>query len=466
MDKVKYVRIPLEIGAYAETHNILDLTQELVRGLVIEQPEDPLEWLIRELKKPGRLPRVLVLGPPAVGKHSVASRLAVKLRAVHVTTDRLMDDYKEISVQARAYLKKDQEIPAELLCALVQQRLREPDCFNRGWILDGVLQSRLQALALQRAGILPEHVVHLCAPEDVLQERNRGRMLDPDTGNVYHQTFIWPDDRTVADRLVKGQVLSEETLSARLQRYRCEIPGFSSAYKHSMKVFNSDQPLEDVYQQVLAFVQTRDCQRTPRVLLLGPPGAGKSLQAQRLCHKYNLVNICCSELQRVVAADRCELGLQIKPYLDMGRPIPDHLVLQVLEKRLNREDCSRGWVLHDFPEEISQAQALKKTFHHPNRVFFLDLSEEESVHRVSLRATDPVTGISYHSMNNPAPNAEVQSRLKTSPAHHREAVLQQLQHFNSHRARLSTVYPDAIHINAQQDPQSVFEILEKKLTTN
>ncbi|KAJ0062767.1 hypothetical protein NL108_004392 [Boleophthalmus pectinirostris] len=466
MDKVKHVRIPLEISAYAETHDILSLTREMVRGLVIEQPEEPLEWLIRELKKPERLPRVLVLGPPAVGKRSVASRLAVKLRAVHVTTECLMDDYKDMSVQARTCLKKEQEIPADLLCALVQHRLGKTDCFNRGWILDGILQSRLQALALQRAGILPEHVVHLSAPEDVLRERNRGRLLDPDTGDVYHQTFIWPDHTIVADRLVKGRVLTEETLSARLHRYRCEITGLSSAYKHSLKVFNSDQPHEDVYQQVLAFVQTRDCQRTPRVLLLGPPGAGKSLQAQRLCHKYNLVNICCSELLRAVATDGCELGVQIKSYLDVGRPIPDSLVLEVLEKRLNREDCYRGWVLHDFSEEINQAQALKKTFHHPNRVFFLDLSEEESLHRVSLRATDPVTGISYHSMSSPAPSAEVQSRLQTSPAHHREAVLQKVQHFNSQRAGLSAVYPDAIHIDAQQDPQSVFEILEKKLTTN
>ncbi|XP_072314272.1 adenylate kinase 8 [Eucyclogobius newberryi] len=460
MDAVKHVRIPLDIAAYAESHHILELTQELVRGLVIEQPDDPLEWLIRELKKPERLPRVLVLGPPAVGKRSVASRLAAELQAVHLSTDSLED------VQTRPYLENNQVIPAELLCSLVQQRLAETDCFNRGWIMDGIIQSRLQALALQRAGILPEHVVHLFAPEDVLQERNQGRMMDPNTGDMYHITFIWPDDRAAADRLVRGPVLSEETFAARLQRYRCEITGLSSAYKHSMKVFNSDQPHEDVYEQVLAFVKTRDCQRTPRVLLLGPPGAGKSLQAQRLSHKYNLVNIGCSELLRAVVEDRSELGAQIEPYLDGESPVPDQLVLQVLEKRLNKEDCSRGWILHGFPEEISQAWALKKTFHHPNRVFFLDLCEEESVDRVCLRATDPVTGISHHPISCPVPSAEVQRRLQTNPANSKEAVLRRFQHFSSQVAGLSAVYPDAIHIDAEQDPQSVFEVLEKKLTTN
>lgn len=93
------------------------------------------------------------------------------------------------------------------------------------------------------------------------------------------------------------------------------------------------------------------------------------------------------------------------------------------------------------------------------------MSDEESLHRVCLRATDPVTGVSYHSMSSPAPSAEVQSRLQTSPAHSREAVLKHLQHFSAQRAGLSSVYPGAIHIDAQQDPQSVFEIMEKKLTT-
>lgn len=462
---MKPVRIPPEIGAYAESHRVLELVEGLVRGLVIEQPADPLEWLLRELKRREPLPRVLLLGPPAVGKRTLAARLAEEIRTVHVTTDSLLEEYSELNNQARAFLKEERELPPELLTTLVQQRLQEPDCFNRGWVLDGVVQNRLQALALQRAGVLPEHVVLLEAPQDVLVERNHGRRLDPQTGEVYHELYIWPEDPSVSERLVKGCVLSEGQLLSRLHRYQCEVTGLTAAYTHSLKVFNSDQPHEDLHQQVLAFIQTRACLRTPRVLLLGPPGAGKSLQAHSLCSKYGLVNVSCSELLRAAASLPGEPGAQIKAFLELGRPVPDSLVLQVLENRLSSEDCSRGWVLHDFPSEVSQARALKNTLHHPNRVFFMELSSEESLHRVSLRSTDPVSGNIYHSVTTPAPSTEVQSRLQTRPSDQREAVLQRLQHYSSLSPGLQTVYPDGLHISAEQDPHSVFEILEKKLTT-
>uniref|UniRef100_A0AAV2JF95 Adenylate kinase n=1 Tax=Knipowitschia caucasica TaxID=637954 RepID=A0AAV2JF95_KNICA len=130
-EQVKSVRVPLEISAYAESHRIVELTQELVKGLLIERPEDPLQWLITELERPERQPRVLVLGPPAVGKSTVASRLATELRAIHVTTESLVDNYTDISAQGRVYLDKGQEVPPDLLCALLQQRLKQADCFNR-----------------------------------------------------------------------------------------------------------------------------------------------------------------------------------------------------------------------------------------------------------------------------------------------------------------------------------------------
>lgn len=67
--------------------------------------------------------------------------------------------------------------------------------------------------------------------------------------DVYHQTFIWPSDDSIAQRLEKGQGLSEKQRLAELKRYRCEVTGLTSAYKHVLKIVNGDQPHEDVYQQ-------------------------------------------------------------------------------------------------------------------------------------------------------------------------------------------------------------------------
>ncbi|XP_049895510.1 adenylate kinase 8, partial [Epinephelus moara] len=368
-ETVKPLRVPPQISVYADKHNIFHLVQSMLTRLLIDQPEDPISYLISVLQRSSvDVPRVLLLGPPSVGKHTMARRLSAELRAVHVTRDTLLQDQSELSVQARQHTLTEQELPAKLLVTLVQRRLSEIDCFNRGWVLEGIPQTRLQALSLQQAGVLPEHVVLLAAPDDVLLERSRGKLVDPLTGDVYHQTFIWPDDDTVAQRLEEGHHPSETQLLAELQHYRCEVTGLSSAYQHVLKIINADQPHADVYQQVLAFVRTRRRSRTPRILLLGPPGSGKSHQAKLLSAKYKMVDVCCGQLLRSVAAAGSTLGEEIQPYLDDGRPVPDSLVLQVLEERLSRLDCScRGWILHGFPQDLQQARILQESQHQPNR---------------------------------------------------------------------------------------------------
>ncbi|XP_055367280.1 adenylate kinase 8-like isoform X2 [Betta splendens] len=156
-DTVKPLRIPPQMSVYADRHNIFHLVQSLVSSLVVEQPDDPVSHLVSVLRRSSvDIARVLLLGPPAAGKHTVARKLSAELRAVHVTVDCLLQDQSDLGVQACHYTLKGQ-----------------------GWLLEGIPQSRLQALSLQRAGVLPEHVVMLDAPDDVLLKRNQGKTGGP-----------------------------------------------------------------------------------------------------------------------------------------------------------------------------------------------------------------------------------------------------------------------------------------------
>ncbi|XP_022620471.1 adenylate kinase 8 [Seriola dumerili] len=462
-ETVKPLRIPPQMSVYADKHTIFHLVQSMVSSLVIDQPDDPIPYLIGLLQRSSvDIPRIMLLGPPAVGKHTVAKKLSAELRAVHVTTDTLLQDQSELSVQAQQHTLTQQELPAELLIRLIEQRLTEVDCFNRGWVLEGIPQTRLQALALQQAGVIPEHVVMLEAPDDVLLERSQGKLVDPLTGDIYHQTFIWPLDDIIAQRLEKAPALSEKQRLAALQHFHCEVTGLRSAYQHVLKIINSDQPHTDVYQQVLAFVRTRRRSRTPRILLLGPPGSGKSHQARLLSEKYKMVDVCCGQLLRSVAADGSSLGEEIQPYLDDERPVPDSLVLQVLDQRLSQVDCScRGWILHGFPRDLQQAKSLSQ--HQPNRVFFLELTDDVCLERLTLRTMDPVSGERFHAVTRPAPSSQVQNRLETRPEDDTHAVTHTLDQYRTHTAVLQSVYPDAVHIDADQDPHSVYEALESRL---
>ncbi|XP_031698020.1 adenylate kinase 8-like [Anarrhichthys ocellatus] len=122
-ETVKHLRAPPHTSIYADQHNISNLVQTMLSSLVVDQPEDPITYLIRLLQRTTvDIPRVLVLGPPAVGKLSVAKKLSAELRVVHVTTDSLLEDQSEWSTQ---------ELPADQMVRRIQQRLNEIDCFNR-----------------------------------------------------------------------------------------------------------------------------------------------------------------------------------------------------------------------------------------------------------------------------------------------------------------------------------------------
>ncbi|XP_064210585.1 adenylate kinase 8 isoform X2 [Anguilla rostrata] len=434
----KPLRIPPEMSIYAETHEIFDLVQLMVTNLLVDKPEDPLQYLIDYLKRDSlEVPRVMLLGPPASGKRTIGRQLCEQTRAVHVTASSVLKDDTELARRTQQHGDQKQEVPSEQWIRLIQQRLLKTDCVQQGWVLEGIPRNRQEALLLQELGIAPDHVVVLEAPDAVLIHRSLGKRVDPVTGDVYHTTFRWPRDDEVGRRLVRGEVLSEEQAAARLLRYHREAHGLRRAYENRLAVVNADQHHDDVYAQVLTHVLRRPrsaAPHTPRVLLLGPPASGKSLLAERIAQKYDIVNV------------------------------PDSTVLQILTQRLSRLDCTtRGWVLHGFPRNVEQAKKLQESKFIPSRVFFLEVMDAVALERVALRAVDPVTGERYHSLYKPAPSPEVQARLRQSPLDSEALVQARLNEFWDRMPALQAVYPDAVYISGEQDPHTVLESLESRL---
>jgi adenylate kinase len=97
-----------------------------------------------------------------------------------------------------------------------------------------------------------------------------------------------------------------------------------------------------------------------RVVLLGPPGAGKSTQARRIAERLGVPVISIGELLRKHVAERTALGRQVQPYLDAGDLVPDEITLAVARDRLSQPDAHPGFVLDDFPRTTRQADALRQ----------------------------------------------------------------------------------------------------------
>ncbi|MCL4151802.1 UNVERIFIED_CONTAM: hypothetical protein GTU68_052533 [Idotea baltica] len=128
-----------------------------------------------------------------------------------------------------------------------------------------------------------------------------------------------------------------------------------------------------------------------RVILLGPPGAGKGTQAINLANKLGVPHISTGEIMRKAVADKTDLGIKIKEVLDSGQLVSDATVLELVVNRVSREDCSEGYILDGFPRTLKQAQDLSAYFDQNNlefKVLELQVAENILIDRIKARANE------------------------------------------------------------------------------
>lgn len=142
-----------------------------------------------------------------------------------------------------------------------------------------------------------------------------------------------------------------------------------------------------------------------RVVLLGPPGAGKGTQAEGLKARYGVPHISTGDMLREHRQQGTELGRQAQAYMDAGELVPDGLILEMVAQRLSQPDAARGFLLDGFPRTLPQAQALQGRLEdlglRLDRVVYFQVSDDELVERLSLRRVCPRCGRIYHLRNSP-----------------------------------------------------------------
>ncbi len=138
-----------------------------------------------------------------------------------------------------------------------------------------------------------------------------------------------------------------------------------------------------------------------RIILLGPPGAGKGTQAQFIKEKLGIPQISTGDMLRAAVAAGTELGKKAKKIMDEGGLVPDDLILDLVRERISQPDCEKGFLLDGFPRTVPQAEALKKMGIRIDAVIEITLDDEEIIRRMSGRRVHPASGRTYHVIFNP-----------------------------------------------------------------
>ena len=129
-----------------------------------------------------------------------------------------------------------------------------------------------------------------------------------------------------------------------------------------------------------------------RLILMGPPGVGKGTQANNIIEKYGIVHLSTGDILRAEVGENTELGQKAKAFMDAGQLVPDELLLNMMENRLQQKDCQKGYLLDGFPRTIPQAEGLEtiliKIHHKINFAISLTADETELVNRLVLRGKE------------------------------------------------------------------------------
>lgn len=136
------------------------------------------------------------------------------------------------------------------------------------------------------------------------------------------------------------------------------------------------------------------------VVLLGPPGAGKGTQAERLAQRTGVPRVATGDMFREAVASASPLGQEVAGYMQRGELVPDQLTVAVMRQRLARGDCAAGFVLDGFPRTLAQAEALDALLGDVGRplqaAVALEVPEPVLLRRLSGRRVCPVCGATYH----------------------------------------------------------------------
>ena len=408
MDRTEKLSYEKGIEQYFDEHKVYDLFEKLFKELIINRPENPLDYLISRLQRQDTK-RIFITGYSGTNKKHISLALTNELGYTCLDMDQLLN--REISKKLdnskkiEKNYKENRLVDDEIVIELVKNQLIKYEEENCSYIIQGFPRNRNQAIFLQSIGLLPDNIIVLKTSreksEESIMEKLKER-FSPENKEDQPQEHSAESESNAnghkSDEQLKEMAKismeeSEMNISAVedvFSGFYCEIP---------VDKYSDEDEIVNELANLLKFKnKTNAARKPPRIVLTTPPAMDKNGIAKNICNELKIIHVNVIDLLKKEIAKKNENSKIILSYLEKNDLVDDKFLLKLIEERLFSSDCMiNGWILTGFPRSESQINFMEKMTPEikPSLIAVVDMEQKNIIDKAKKIKYDPKTGKIY-----------------------------------------------------------------------
>ena len=348
---------------------------------------------------------IALFGPPGAGKGTQSQKLLEKYNLTYISTGDILRSEiaakTTLGLKAKNIIAAGGLVPDELVVEIIEKKITT-NKDARGILFDGFPRTVVQAYILDGLLLKLNTSLDMMISLDVPKEELVKRLLHRS------KTSKRPDDTL-------------EVIETRLQEYENKTKPVAEFYEEQDKYYklNGVGELDDIFDNIVDYVENHKSKEYTNIVLLGKPGAGKGTQGQLLAKKHDLVYISTGKLLRKEIEENTEIGKIAAPYMELGEIVPDEIPIKLIADQIKENPDANGFIFKGFPRTVIQAYILDGLLQRVNmkvsNMLELKINTLQAIKRLSNRGKDRSRARSYDVSTELIVNRLEQYNEKTEP---------------------------------------------------
>jgi adenylate kinase len=414
MDRTEKLEYEKGIEQYFDDHKVYDLFEKLFKELIINKPENPIDYLIERLKRQ-EVKRIFITGYSGTNRKSISLSIANALNYSCLSMDHLIEREISKKMENSSKIEKNYNenrlVDDEIAIDLVRNQLIKYEEENKSYIIEGFPRNRNQAIFLQSIGLLPDNIIILTTTREKAEEQIYAKLrerlpkppekneedkekepqehsVDSDSNQNNYKTN--EQIRQFAKISVEETDMNIRAVEDVFSGFYCEIP---------VDKYDEDTQVVEELAKLLKFKnKTNAARRPPRIILATPPCLDKNGIAEKICRQLKIIHVNLMDLLKKEIQKKNENSKIILNSLEKNELVDDKFVLKLLEDRLFASDCMiNGWIVTGFPKSDSQITFMENLTSEikPSLIAVIDTDAKIIEEKAKKIKYDPKTGKYY-----------------------------------------------------------------------